>query len=61
MHQIFEDESFIYLMSDMKMGSSLNDFMRHNNNFINEDISLVILEQILLTIDFINERGFNLN
>ncbi len=61
MHQIFEDESFIYLMSDMKIGSSLNDFMRHNNNFINEDISLVILEQILLTIDFINKRGFNLD
>jgi hypothetical protein len=61
MHEIYEDENYVYLLMDMHTGNNLSYYMKLNNNFIKEDISLVILEQILLTIDFINARGYNLH
>ena len=44
-------------MIDMHKGSTLKEIMAQNKNFIKEETALIILEQILLTLDFMHARG----
>lgn len=44
-------------MDQHKCGT-LNDLIRLNPNLIIEKTAITILEQILLTLDYIHQRGF---
>lgn len=57
MHEIFEDETSVYLIMDMHKGRTLKELMINNRKAIKEEPALIILEQILLTIDFMHLRG----
>jgi serine/threonine protein kinase len=57
MHEIFEDETSVYLIMDMHKGRTLKELMINNRKAIKEETALIILEQILLTIDFMHLRG----
>ena len=57
MHEIFEDETSVYLIMDMHKGRTLKELMITNRKAIKEETALIILEQILLTIDFMHLRG----
>ncbi len=54
MHEIFKDKSAIYLIMDMHDGSTLNELMSKNDNNLKEETALIIIEQILLTLDFMH-------
>jgi serine/threonine protein kinase len=57
MHEIFEDESSIYLIIDILNGCTLKELLKINKNVLKEESALIILEQILLALDFMHSRG----
>jgi serine/threonine protein kinase len=57
MHEIFEDEGSVYLIMDMLNGCTLKELLKINKNVLKEESALIILEQILLTLDFMHSRG----
>jgi serine/threonine protein kinase len=57
MHEIFEDESSIYLIIDILNGCTLKELLKINKNVLKEESALIILEQILLSLDFMHSRG----
>jgi serine/threonine protein kinase len=57
MHEIFEDEGSVYLIMDSLNGCTLKEFLKINKNVLKEESALMILEQILLSLDFIHSRG----
>ena len=57
MHEIFEDETSVNLIMDMQKGRTLKELMINNRKAIKEEPALIIIEQILLTLDFMHLRG----
>jgi serine/threonine protein kinase len=57
MHEIFEDEGSVYLIMDSLNGCTLKELLKINKNVLKEESALMILEQILLSLDFIHSRG----
>jgi serine/threonine protein kinase len=57
MHEIFEDEGSVYLIMDMLNGCTLKELLKINKNVLKEESALIILEQILLSLDFMHSRG----
>lgn len=41
----------------MQKGTTLKELITQNHNILNEEAALIILEQILLTLDFMHKRG----
>jgi serine/threonine protein kinase len=42
---------------DMQKGTTLKELITQNHTILNEEAALTILEQILLTLDFMHKRG----
>jgi serine/threonine protein kinase len=57
MHEIFEDEGSVYLIMDSLNGCTLKELLKINKNVLKEESALIILEQILLSLDFMHSRG----
>jgi serine/threonine protein kinase len=54
--ELYEDDSLLYLVLEYQtMGSLLTEMMR--KNFMNESQIKVVIEQLLLTLDYIHEKG----
>lgn len=54
MHEVFEDAHFIYLILDWHQGVSLHWGVKGP---LKEESALTILEQVLLTLDYMHKRG----
>jgi serine/threonine protein kinase len=53
MHEVFEDAHFIYLILDWHQGVSLHEV----KGPLKEESAFTILEQVLLTLDYMHKRG----
>lgn len=53
--EIYEDEDFVQLVLEYQEGGTLHEFIRNKGKF-KEDHAKIVMEQLLLTIDFFHKR-----
>jgi serine/threonine protein kinase len=56
LHEIYEDEEYVYLVLDYQEGGSLMDYIQKNKR-VAESETKVIIEQLLLTLDFMHKKN----
>ena len=61
MHEIFEDQNFVYLIMDFHQTGTLNELIAKNKGALKEEAALTILEQVLLILDYTHKRCITLN